>query len=153
MSVVCNCCWSSPAQSFSSPNTSGLMTMFYCLRFVTPRTCRARSPYLYPSGTGWPGYTSSTGFLFRRLVRLAGLRWRYSIPPPHESTTDAKVTMRLTICQSVSKSWYRTTSGARDQIFITVWQLRSYFCGALSLTRGRVCRLSESLPAVVSHLS
>jgi hypothetical protein len=24
-----------------------------------------------------------TGFPFRRLLRLAGLRWRYSIPPPH----------------------------------------------------------------------
>jgi hypothetical protein len=34
-------------------------------------------------------------------------------------------------------------SGAHDQIFtsITVWQLRSCFCGAPSLTRGRVCLL------------
>jgi hypothetical protein len=30
-------------------------------------------------------------------------------------------------------------SGAYDQIFIIVWQLQ--VCGALSLTRGRVCRL------------
>jgi hypothetical protein len=28
-----------------------------------------------------------------------------------------------------------------DQIFVTVWQLRSCFCGAPSLTRGRVCLL------------
>jgi hypothetical protein len=42
------------------------MTTFYCLRFETPPTCRARSPYLYPPGTGWPGYTP-----------------RYSTPPPH----------------------------------------------------------------------
>jgi hypothetical protein len=34
-----------------------------------------RSPYLYPSGTGWPSYTP------RRLLRRAGLRWRYSNPP------------------------------------------------------------------------
>jgi hypothetical protein len=33
------------------------------------------------------------------------------------------------------------TSGAYDQIFITVRQLRVCWCGALSLTRGRVCRL------------
>jgi hypothetical protein len=26
---------------------------------------------------------SGTGFPFRRLLRLAGLRWRYSTPPPH----------------------------------------------------------------------
>jgi hypothetical protein len=32
-------------------------------------------------------------------------------------------------------------SGAYDQIFITVRQLRVYWCGALSLTRGRTCRL------------
>jgi hypothetical protein len=34
----------------------------------------ARSPYLYPPGTGFP---------FRRLLRLVGLRWRFSTPPPH----------------------------------------------------------------------
>jgi hypothetical protein len=31
--------------------------------------------------------------------------------------------------------------GAYDQIFITVWQLRSCPCGTPSLTRGRVCHL------------
>jgi hypothetical protein len=39
-------------------------------------------------------------------------------------------------------------SGAHDQIFITVWQLQSCYCGAPSLMRGRVCLLSESLSAV-----
>jgi hypothetical protein len=43
--------------------------------------------------------------------------------------------------QSINKSWCRAPSGAHDQIFITVWQLRSCFCGAPSLTRGRVCLL------------
>jgi hypothetical protein len=37
-------------------------------------------------------------------------------------------------------------SGAYDQIFITVRQLRVCWCGALSLTRGWVCRL-QLLPA------
>jgi hypothetical protein len=40
---------------------------------------------------------------------------------------------------SISKSWCRAPSGAHDQIFIIVLQLRSCFCGAPSLTRGRVC--------------
>jgi hypothetical protein len=57
MSVVCSCCWSSPAHSFSGPSPAGLTTTFYCLRFETPPTWRARSPYLHPPGTGWPGYT------------------------------------------------------------------------------------------------
>jgi hypothetical protein len=43
--------------------------------------------------------------------------------------------------QSISKSWCRAPSGAHDQIFITVWQLRSCFCGARSLNWGRVCLL------------
>jgi hypothetical protein len=33
------------------------MTTFYCLRFETLPTWRARSPYLYPPGTGWSCYT------------------------------------------------------------------------------------------------
>jgi hypothetical protein len=38
-------------------------------------------PLIYiPPGSGWP---PGTGFPFRRLLRLAGLRWRYSNPPPH----------------------------------------------------------------------
>jgi hypothetical protein len=45
-----------PAQSFSLLNPAGLVTVFYCLRFETPLAWRARSPYLYPPGTGWPGY-------------------------------------------------------------------------------------------------
>jgi hypothetical protein len=30
-----------------------------------------------------PVIPSGTGFPFRRLLRLAGLRWRYSTPPPY----------------------------------------------------------------------
>jgi hypothetical protein len=59
-------------------------------------------------------------------------------------TTDGK---------SASLSWNKHPSGAYDQIFITVRQLRVCWCGALSLTRGRVCRLTESQSAVVSLLS
>jgi hypothetical protein len=55
-SVVYSCCWSLPAQSFSGPSPLGLMTTSYCLRLKTPLTWRARSRYLYPPGTGWPGY-------------------------------------------------------------------------------------------------
>jgi hypothetical protein len=42
----------------------------------TPPTWRARSPYLYQAGTGWPRYTLGHCVPpFRRLLRLAGLRW------------------------------------------------------------------------------
>jgi hypothetical protein len=56
-SVVYNYCWSSPLQPFFVPSTAGLIITFYCLRFETPPTWRARSQYLYPPGTGWPSYT------------------------------------------------------------------------------------------------
>jgi hypothetical protein len=43
--------------------------------------------------------------------------------------------------QSVSKSCCRAPSGTHDQIFITVWQLRSCFGGTHFLTRWLVCLL------------
>jgi hypothetical protein len=36
-----------------------------------------------PQEQGGPVIPSDTGFSFCRLLRLAGLRWRYSNPPPH----------------------------------------------------------------------
>jgi hypothetical protein len=54
---VYHCRWSSPVQSFPRPSPAGLITAFYFLRFETLLTWRARLPYLYPPGTGWPSYT------------------------------------------------------------------------------------------------
>jgi hypothetical protein len=56
-SVFYICCWPSPAQSFWGPSSAVLITIFYCIRIQTFPTSRARSPYLYPPGTGWPSYT------------------------------------------------------------------------------------------------
>jgi hypothetical protein len=40
-------------------------------------------PRIYiPQEQGGPVITPGTGFPFRRLLRLAGLRWRHSNPPP-----------------------------------------------------------------------
>jgi hypothetical protein len=47
-SVVYNCCWSSPTQSFSGPSLLGLVTIFYC---------------------------QIRDFPFRRLLLLAGQQW------------------------------------------------------------------------------
>jgi hypothetical protein len=51
-----------------------------------------------------------------------------------------KVILRPTVSRPVCLG-IKHPSGAYDQIFIIVWQLRVCSCGALSLTRGRVCRL------------
>jgi hypothetical protein len=81
-SAVYNCCWPSPALSFSGPSPAGFVTIFYCLRFETPPTWRIRSPYLYPQGTGFlfvASYDSQGygGGIRHRL--LTGL-WRTSKP-------------------------------------------------------------------------
>jgi hypothetical protein len=55
-----------------------------------------------------------------------------------------RVTLRLTVGQSVSQSWCRAPSGTHDQILILYneyYGLR--LLGTLSLTRGWVCHLSE----------
>jgi hypothetical protein len=74
----------SPVQSFSSSSPAGLMTIFYCLRFETPLQPGGTGPSIYiPHEHGGPVIRPGTGFPFRRFLRLAGLRWRYSNPPPH----------------------------------------------------------------------
>jgi hypothetical protein len=43
-------------------------------------------PRIYiPQQQGCPVVPPGTGFPFRRFVRLTGLQWRHSIPPPHGS--------------------------------------------------------------------
>jgi hypothetical protein len=55
---------------------------------VQPPTWRTRSLYLCPPVTGWPSYTPEQWVPFCRLLRLAGLRCRYSNrPPPARKTT------------------------------------------------------------------
>jgi hypothetical protein len=76
-------------------------------------------------------------FPFCRLLRLAGLQWSYST---RKVKVKVKVILRPTVNRPVCLG-IKHTSGAYDQIFITVRQLRVCSCGVLSLTRGRVCRL------------
>jgi hypothetical protein len=117
--VVHNCCRSSPAQSFSGPSPAGLMTILYCLRFETQPTWRARPLYLYPPGTGWHSYIPpGTGFPFRLLLRLAGLRWKNSNPPPSRDTTNSHSQSYFTTggLPLISSSWRQATWDPRPEI-------------------------------------
>jgi hypothetical protein len=95
-----DCCWPSPAHSLSGPNPAGLMTTFYCLRFETYPTLRARSPYLYPRGTGRLGYIP------RRWVPLS------SPPTPRRVTVEVfgPASTRVWTVSSKSKSKSKSKS-------------------------------------------
>jgi hypothetical protein len=63
-----------------------------------------------------------------------------------------KVTLRLTVSQSVSLGVEPHLELMTRYLVLFDSYGLVFFCGAPSLTRGRVCLLSESLPALVSHL-
>jgi hypothetical protein len=141
--IFCICCWPLPAQCFSGPNPLGLTTIFYCPRFET---------YLFVTSYDSQGHGEG---IWPRLLKVkATLRLTISqsvcqsqcrapnwVSWPDPPPPQVKVTLQLTVSQSVNKSWCRAPSGAHDQIFITIWQLQSCFCGAPSLTRGWFCLL------------
>jgi hypothetical protein len=58
---------------------------YFTVSSETPPTWRDRSRIYIPQEQGGPVIPSGTGFPFCRLLRLAGLWWRYSNPPPHGS--------------------------------------------------------------------
>jgi hypothetical protein len=120
-SPFCICYWLLPAPSFSGPSPFGLATIFYRLRFETS---------LFVASDDSQGH----GGVIRSRFYTGSL-----CPSQSQShiSTDGQ-----SVSQSVSKSWCQAQSGSHDQIFITVWQLRSCYCGAPSLTRGRVCLMS-----------
>jgi hypothetical protein len=55
---------------------------YFTFSYETLPTWKARSPYLYLPGTGWPSYTLGHWVPFSSS-RLTGLWWRYSNLPPH----------------------------------------------------------------------
>jgi hypothetical protein len=65
-------------------------------------------------------------------------------------TNDSVQSHIATEGQSVCLSWCRAPAGAHHQMFLLVWKLLSCPCGALSLTRGRVCHLSVIVGSISS---
>jgi hypothetical protein len=64
LSYTTNCWWSSPAKLISDSSPAVLMIIFCCIRFETPPTWRARSPYLSPRNRVAQLYPQVLGSLF-----------------------------------------------------------------------------------------
>jgi hypothetical protein len=91
--------------------------------------------------TGWLSteltIDNRTLSLTNQLLQVTSLNW--TTDNSQLSTNSLSKSKSHCDWQSVSQSWCRAPSGAHDLIFITVWHLQSFYCGASSLTRGRVC--------------
>jgi hypothetical protein len=75
---------------------------------------------------------------------LVSSLWLHSPTHGFSAVTHCSASLSLTLRPTVSRPVcleIKHPSGAYDQIFITVRQLRVCWCGVLSLTRGRVCYL------------
>jgi hypothetical protein len=75
-----------------------------------------------------------TGFPFCHLLRIVGLRWKYSNPPSHGVGLNFEVRSYFTTdSQSVSMSWCRAHLRTCDQILLSVGMLLSEICGLVSV--------------------
>jgi hypothetical protein len=112
----------------------------YCLRFEVPPTWRVRSLYLYPPGTGWPSYTP------RHWVSFSSPLMAHRATAEVFDPTSTRVS-RLRVWVEVWVLCYDRRSVGQSVLeqSTTTRQLRFCFCGAPSLTRGRVCHVLGSV--------
>jgi hypothetical protein len=121
------------------------MTAFYGLRFEAPPTWRARSPYLYPPGTGCPSYTT-----------------RHWVPFPSPPTT-RRATVEV-FDRASTRGRLRTAAGARyiasartaqktplpTVLLLRACLLRQSRDGYRVIAQQRTCLQSRSLSTAVS---
>jgi hypothetical protein len=95
-------------------------------------------------------YRQEFGSLFRRLLRLAGLRWKHSTRLLHGGDNPCLsliLVLRPTVSQAVCLSWNEAFIWGLQPDFyvITIRQLWVSWRRALSQTRERICRLQMLL--------
>jgi hypothetical protein len=165
-SDFCICCWPLPAQSFSCPSPFGLATIIYCLRFeiylfVATYDSQGHGggirPHLHMGiSRSHPSRAEQSSSLLPATSQHGHSWHRAPLGPMAIYLFNAKTFVFLSLSLSLMlrptvsrpvRLGIKHPSGAYDQIFFSVrnteyvWQLRSWFRGALSLTRGRVCLL------------
>jgi hypothetical protein len=92
-SVVYNCWWPSPAShsQVRVPRDSWSYFTGSDTRLLQPG--RPGPRIYFPQENRGPVMPPGTGFPFRRFLRLTGLQWSYSKPPPREVTVDSQLTV------------------------------------------------------------
>jgi hypothetical protein len=83
--LLYNCFWALPERSLLGQSRAELTPIFYCLIWDFHNLEGQVSIFISPKNRVAPVIAPGTGFPFCCLLRLAGLRWRYSVPPPHGS--------------------------------------------------------------------
>jgi hypothetical protein len=102
-------------------------------------------PRIYiPQEQGGPVILPGTRFPFRRLLRLAGLRWRYSTPPLHlclSLSLSLSLMLRPTVSRPVCLGIKSTHLGLTTRFLLLSVSCGFVDVGLFFLTRGRVCHL------------
>jgi hypothetical protein len=131
-SVIYCCCLASPAQSLSGVSPAGLKTLFYCPNFLHSPNLEGQVPvFIFPREQSGPVIPPGTGFPFRRLLPLAGLRWGYYNPPPNGSISNSSRSRSYFTTDSQSVSMY--PYGTCEQILLPVGTLSSEICGLVAV--------------------
>jgi hypothetical protein len=101
-------------------------------------TLHTLNPFLITNLSMYFYWFSDWSVVYYCSVRLSSAPvW---LSPVESSRVESSLTLRPTVRRPVCLG-IKHSSGAYDQTFITVRQLRVCWCGAFSLTRRRVCRL------------
>jgi hypothetical protein len=88
--LLYNYFWALPEQSLLGGSPAELTAMFYCLIWDSPNLEGQVPVFISPRTRVAQWCPRALGYLFCRLLRLAGLRWRYSNPVPHGYGTSQK---------------------------------------------------------------